>query len=130
MAMRRWRARSGRLAAATILALLLAGAAAAQEKVRVDAGLHEGYARLVFDWRTNVPYETKLDGNKLTIHFARPLAVDLSGLTRRAGEYVESAELSGNSDVVITLRRSVTLRPVAVEPKVAIDLVDKPEAAP
>jgi len=63
--------------AAFALALLAAGGAHAAERVGVDAGLHEGFARIVFAWPAKVDFEAKLDGTKLTIHFARPLTADL-----------------------------------------------------
>lgn len=112
--------------AAFALALLAAGGAHAAERVGVDAGLHEGFARIVFAWPAKVDFEVKLDGTKLTIHFARPLTADLQVIAQRIDEYVESVAMAGDSDVVANLRRPFGLHSFPTEDKVAIDLLDKP----
>src|SRR5271170_2713823 len=71
----------------------------AQEKVGIDAGVHDGFARIVFTWPTKVAYDAKLDGRTLTIHFARPLAADLPIIARRADTVVERAVMKDSSTV-------------------------------
>ena len=53
-----------------MLAPLTAGFAA--EPVGLRAGLHDGFARLVFDWAENVSYEARIEGDTLVVTFARP----------------------------------------------------------
>src|SRR5580693_5622245 len=99
----------------------------AQEKIGVDAGVHDGFARIVFTWPTKVGYEAKLDGRTLTIHFARPLAADLAILARRADTVVERAVMKDDQTVVLTLRHPVELKESVVDnTKVVVDLVDPP----
>src|SRR6185437_2121881 len=104
---------------ALLLAILLLCSAVrvwAQEKVGVDAGIHDGFARVVFTWPAKVAYETKLDGKTLTIHFARPLAAaDLGIIARRAETVVERAQLKDDETVVLTLRHDVELKDQVVE---------------
>ncbi len=128
--MRGWRGAAYRLAPAALALLLLAAPAAAGERVGVDAGLHDGYARIVFAWPAKVGFAAKLEGGKLAIHFARPFTADLAVIARRIDDYVETVAKNGDSDVVATLRRSVALRSFATEDKVVVDLLDQPGAQP
>ncbi|MBV9521425.1 MAG: hypothetical protein JO010_01445 [Alphaproteobacteria bacterium] len=129
--MQGWRRAASRLTPAALVALgALAGAAGAQERVGVDAGLHEGFARIVFTWPAKADFTAALDGAVLTIHFARPLAADLQAIAHRIDGYVESMAMSGDSDVVARLRRPLAWRGTAFDNKIAIDLLDKDAPGP
>src|SRR5512146_2597521 len=63
--------------------------AAAAETVEVRAGEHaEGYARLAVEWPTPAAFEAKLDGDTLTIHFARPFTAQLASVSKKLKDYV------------------------------------------
>jgi tetratricopeptide (TPR) repeat protein len=112
-----------------LLGLLMAAPVSAQEKVGIDAGVHDGFARIVFNWPAKVAYDAKLDGRTLTIHFARPLVADLPIVARRIDTIVERAVMSGDSTVVLTLRHPVVLKESIENTKVVVDLVDPPAKA-
>ena len=130
--MARWRRAASRLAPAVCAALLLVSMlflsrlARAAERVGVDAGLHPGYARIVFDWPAKVGFEAKIEGETLRVHFTRPLNADLAVVARRIDTYVATIAMAGETDVVATLRRPVELHSFTLGDKVAIDLVEKP----
>src|SRR5580700_9414653 len=108
-----------------LLGLLSVAPVWAQEKVGLDAGVHDGFARIVFTWPTKVAYDAKLDGRTLTVHFARPLAADLPLVVRRADTVVERAVMKDDQTVVLTLRHPVELKESVVDDtKVVLDLVD------
>ena len=113
-----------------LFGVLMAAPVLAQEKVGIDAGVHDGFARIVFSWPAKVAYDAKLDGRTLTIHFARPLAADLPIVARRIDSIVERAVMTGDSTVVLTLRHPVELKESIVEnTKVVVDLIDPPAKA-
>ena len=59
------------LALATLLASFSASYGA--ERVGVRAGLHETFARLVFDWNGPVSYQLSATDEQLTVTFGRPM---------------------------------------------------------
>ncbi len=48
-------------------------APAAAESVVVRAGAHEGYGRIVFNWKSPVPFSADMAGGKLVVRFSRPI---------------------------------------------------------
>ena len=117
----------------TVFALLLAFglqllpvAPAEAGRVGLRTGVHPGFARLVFDWRSPVNYGTKLEAGYLEVSFARSADFDLKVLDKRLKRYVSGAQVSGDRRaVVFTLKGSYGLRHFTHGPKVVIDLLFK-----
>ena len=130
--MTRDRARRGSvrwcLTALLALVLLFAAPVRAAEKVDIETGRHDGFGRIVFAWPQAVKFETRLDGKTLAVKFARPLTADLARIAKQLPSYAEHATMDGEGTVVITLKRAVGLHSFAIGGRVAIDLLDKPEA--
>jgi hypothetical protein len=108
--------------------LIGATPALAQDKVGVETGLHEGFARIVFAWPEKVDFEASVADKTLTIKFARPFAADLRRIPAGLKSYAASAAMDGASTVVVILKQPIKLRSFAQDNRVAIDLLDDKEA--
>jgi len=117
---------------AFVAAVALAGlsfSARAAETVELRAAEHDGYARIAIQWSTPIPYEAKLDGQMLVIHFARPFTAQLNVINRNLAHYLANAAQSADG-MTITAR---LLHPVELKSEVvgqniiAIDLVHEIE---
>ncbi len=114
-------------------ALLLPGLAPAQDaaapNVRVRVGEHGGFNRVVFDWRTRVPYRVENGSNQVTVHFERPATLDLSGYRHNPPPLVKSLASrpdGGKLAVQIGIPMGATLRHFEHGTKVVIDVYAPP----
>ncbi|HVM82146.1 MAG TPA: hypothetical protein VMU06_24200 [Stellaceae bacterium] len=117
-----------------ILVLALAagaGSAGAAEAVKTRAAEHERYGRIAFDFKAPVEYEAKIEGNTLTVHFARALETDFGAISKYLDAYVSSVSLDASGTTVTAeLKRAATLKTFTEGNTVAIDLVaERPQAA-
>lgn len=116
--------------AATPPAARVAAASPAVEKVEVRGAEHgEAYARIAVEWPSPVGFDAKLEGDTLTIHFARAFAAQLAPLTDQLQHYLASAEQSPDrTSIIVKLKRQVAIKTNTVNGTIAsIDLV--PNAA-
>jgi hypothetical protein len=114
------------LVAALLLALAALAPARAAETVAVRAAEHdkEGFGRIAFEWPAPVAFEAKLDGQVLTIHFARPLEAKLGVVLSHLVRYVATVRIGAEGDsVVAELRRPATLRTFTEGNVIAIDIL-------
>jgi hypothetical protein len=105
--------------------------AVAAETVQLRANEHaEGYARIAVEWPAPVAFEAKVDGETLTIHFARTFTAQLSPLAGKLGDYVSSIGQSADgTSIVARLKRPVELKTATVNGRIAtIDLVARSPA--
>ncbi|MDB5411093.1 MAG: Conserved exported protein of unknown function, partial [Rhodospirillales bacterium] len=110
-------------------ALIGAAPAWAQDKVGVEAGLHDGFGRIVFAWPEKVGFEANAVDQTVTVKFARPFTADLRRISSRLDPLVASAVMDGDSTVVVTLTRPFKLRSFMANNRVAIDFMEEKEAA-
>ncbi len=117
------------LLASVLLALLslapAASTAAEPPSVRVRAGVHEDYNRLVFDWQDAVTYRVVEESGRADIYFDRPVAFDLSRVRKKPPPLFKSveAERQGDATVVhIVLPKGVKLRHRLLGTRVVIDV--------
>lgn len=109
--------------AAMVLGLgLLAGSAAAQERVGVRTGDHPGFGRLVFDWRRAPAYRVEQQGDRVVLRFQATDPIDLSG-ARRLPRNLLSAT-GGDGAIELVMRPGARLRHFRNGPKVALDFLD------
>jgi hypothetical protein len=104
------------------------------------AGIHDGYARLVFAAPDKnsavVPMTATLDGTQLTIKFDQPVAPRLDAVRGLLGTYLDSVSLSPDGRTVTArMKRPVQLRAQQAGKDIdVLDLIDdqpqKPEAPP
>ncbi len=95
----------------------------AAEKVRIRAGVHQGFARIAFDWRRPVAYTAKLDGRKLTVVFPDSFTAGFAPVTRHLGDYVRSVTQSADGkSVTFLLKRDFKLDSAVYDDVVALDL--------
>lgn len=125
-----------RFASALLLALLLAAPLAAgvlsgmrpalaaePESVRVRAGMHEAYARLVFDWSAPVGYSATVEGRSLRVHFDRPLTPAYAGVRRTLQAVLADIALAEDGQTVVaTLKGDFTARGFTAGNRVVVDL--------
>ena len=114
--------------AAFLAVLALAGlsfSARAAEKVELRAAEHDGYGRIAIEWSTPIPYEAKLDGDTLVIHFARPFSAELNVINRYLRHYVANvAQSADGMTITAKLLQPVELKTEIVGHNIiAIDLV-------
>jgi hypothetical protein len=113
---------------AVLTGLVVAGlsfAARAAERVELRAAEHDGYGRIAIEWSTPIPYEAKLDGETLVIHFARPFTADLNAVNRFLRHYIANATQSADGKTIMAkLLQPVELKSEVVGRNIiAIDLV-------
>src|SRR6185437_5541724 len=84
-----------------------------------------GYARIAVEWPAPAAFEAKLDGNTLTIHFARPFTAQLGALSKKLKDYVSQIGQSADGTAIVAqLKRPVELKTATVNGRIAtIDLV-------
>lgn len=119
-------------APAVLTALAIASfalSAQAAEQVELRAGEHSGYGRIAVQWPKPVTYETKIVGQTLTIHFARPFTAQINTIARNLDDYVASAAQSADGTTITAkLKRPVEIKSEIIDRDiVAIDLVQKIE---
>jgi hypothetical protein len=125
------RRRLGGLAGAVLCALVGfadSQPARAQSTVAIRAGLHDGYARLVFDWPKPVRFEASLDGNQLVVRFDAALTVDPgAGALRRLDGYLTHPVVApDHRSITFDVVRPLSLRSFQNERSAVIDMVDQP----
>ena len=105
--------------------------AAAAEPVSVRGGGHEGYGRLVFNWRIPVVYSAAIVEGNLVVEFGRPIEASYRGATRNLRRYLRGARPAADgSGVTFPLTGDFGLRHFYMGSAVVIDIVDQaPEVA-
>lgn len=113
-----------RAALALLLAVAALAPARAAEHVTVRAAEHdkEGFGRMAFDWPAPVTFEAKIEGETLTVHFARPLEAKLDAVMKYLDGDVASVRIEGDS-LIAELKRPATVRSFSEGKTVAVDIV-------
>ena len=99
------------------------GTSYAGEQVRVRAGLHETFGRLVFDWNAPVSYKVATTDKQLTITFDRAMEGNFDRARAKIPNYIGAAHIDGEGKrVVIALKQPVRPRHFVNENSIVIDL--------
>jgi len=119
-------------AAAALTAL--APAAPAKTRLETRAGIHPGFARLVFAGTgggPSVPFKATATDDDLLIRFDHPIDAPLDPIRRALGAYLDQLTLAPDGTLVTAhLRRPVTIQQAAYDSAtLVVDLVDKPKTA-
>ncbi len=118
-----------RLAILSLLAvLLLALAWPAAAQVPPRGALHDGYARLVFDWDQPVNYSADVVNGELVLRFDHPVNGDFRGVLRPLVKYLRGVSLSGDhKTATLPLAHPVQVKAFTGNNNaVVIDLLDAP----
>lgn len=103
--------------------------ALAASKVKLRAGVHKNYARIVFDWPVPVTYTTDLRADNLRIRFSKPFVANFAAVRRHLHKYVADIVASEDGHAVeIKLLRPVRLRDRRIDGVLAFDLLANPKA--
>jgi hypothetical protein len=108
------------------LSVSIAPLAHAAEKVEVRGGEHaQGFARIAVEWPKPIAFTAQLDGETLTIHFARAFTAQLAPLQGALSDYVASVGQSADGQsIVAKLKRKVEIKTATVNGRIAtVDLV-------
>jgi hypothetical protein len=104
--------------------------AAAAGRVEVRTGLHDGFARVVFDWPEPTRFEATAAAEQVEIRFSRAGAIDTAEIAPRLSAWLEDARASrgaGGSEVRLELQPGVSARVFRVdEERIAVDLSATP----
>lgn len=104
----------------------------AQDKVAARTGMHEGYARLVFEWPSKPEYSLSKDGNNLKIRFARAASLDRTGGEGVSGSNIRALEILSSSSeplqVSVAIPAGSRFRDFIVGNKMILDVYDSPDA--
>jgi len=93
------------------------------ERVGVRAGLHDTFARLVFDWSGPVAYQVAATDQQLTVTFERPMEGKFDRARRAISDYIGNVRLEDEGKrVVIDLKRPVQTSHFVNEKSVVVDL--------
>ena len=93
--------------------------------IRVRAGEHPNYTRLVFDFPQAVPYTAESQGRSANLRFQSPSAIDLGSLQRRPPRWVEGLKAgseNGGSVVSFTMPEGSSLKHWRDGGKVVVDV--------
>ena len=93
--------------------------------IRVRAGQHADYTRLVFDWPSKVSYQFKQDGGIATLTFARAASFNLKALQSRPLQFIGGARAGvrgESSTVTLSVPSTSKLRHFPSGPKVVLDV--------
>ncbi|MDP6573088.1 MAG: tetratricopeptide repeat protein [Rhodospirillales bacterium] len=98
---------------------------AAAESVAVRGGAHEGYGRIVFNWKTPVPFSADMAGGKLVVRFNRPIEATYDSAVRALRKYTSGADPGADGrSVAFAMKGNFGLRSFNMGSAVVVDLLD------
>jgi tetratricopeptide (TPR) repeat protein len=101
--------------------------ALAQQSVKVRAGVHEDYGRIVFEWPSKSGYKAVIAGKELVVTFDKPLKASYTEVTRRLAEYISAPKiLKSGKQVRFPLRGEFSLSARQFDKLVVLDLLKTP----
>ncbi len=102
-----------------------AGAAAAQQAVRVRGGQHDDFGRIVFDWPEKVQYRVATEGNQLRVEFDKRASFQTGPLFPALNAYIGQAAPGPHGyRITFPLKDQYGIEHTTYGNKVVIDLKD------
>ncbi len=120
-----------RLLLALFAAILAMGAAPvmAQQSVKMRAGLHKDYGRIVFDWPSKPGYKAAIANKELVVTFDKPLKANYTEIARRLAAYIGAPKTDkSGKEVRFPLKGEFGLAVRQFDKVVVVDLLNKPPA--
>lgn len=95
------------------------------DAVQVRGAEHESFGRIAVEWPSPITFDAKVDGDTLTIHFARAFTAQLAPLIRQLDHYVASVGQSADgTSIIAKLKKPVEIKTTMVNGTIAsVDLV-------
>lgn len=116
-----------------LLFLICPDVSLAQHNASVRSGLHDGYVRLVFDFKDAPSYKiSRKDAGTLTLHFDEDVQISLSDQGFKDAEYVLSIkdeEVDGGTDVDISVLADPKYRAFNISNRIIVDIYKPSDAA-
>jgi tetratricopeptide (TPR) repeat protein len=113
-----------------VIATVAWAGTAAAEPVSVRGGGHEGYGRLVFNWRIPVVYSANIVEGNLVLEFGRPIEASYGGAVRNLRRYLRAAQPSPDGlRVTFPLAGDFGLRHFYMGSAVVVDVLDQAPVA-
>ena len=110
--------------ALAICVTALAATNAVADEVRTRAWAHEGFGRIVFDWPRDVTYESRINGQTLTIVFEREITTTFQQVQRHLAAYITELKVAPDGRTVIaSLKGHHRIRSLKSESGIVIDLI-------
>jgi len=109
-----------------------AAAPVSSTPVRLRAGEHPTFTRMVFDWPEKVEYAATAENGQARIRFANPSPVDLGRLAQFPPRWVSNLRTSseaGATELTFTMPPGATLKSWRDGPKVVVDIGQPAEPA-
>lgn len=106
---------------------------AEQETVRLRAGEHDGFSRLVFDWRRNVTYRVSEQDGQVSIAFARRVRIDAKPARRDNPPQVKGISVqrdAAGTRVDLAVPSGVRVRHFRDGTKIVLDILTAGANAP
>ncbi|MCG8493252.1 MAG: hypothetical protein MI743_16650, partial [Sneathiellales bacterium] len=94
-------------------------------KIRVRAGDHSDFSRLVFDWNSRTAFQLKQDGDQVTVTFGKSGDLQLDRIKRDLPKFVEkidTVQKDGSTEVTLTLKPDVGAKAFRSGNSIALDL--------
>lgn len=105
--------------------------AAEAQGIRVRAGQHEHFVRLVFDWPAPVGHRATVEGRTLRVRFDRPLTPEFVRVLRILRRELSDIRLAPDGQTVVAaLKDDFTVRSYEDGNHIVVDLTPAAEAAP
>lgn len=102
--------------------------AAAQQRVGVRVGDHEGHGRVVFDWPVETPYRVEEQGGRVALRFEQEGAIDLTAIRRPPRNVRSLGEEDGA--VVLQVAPGARLRHFRLGNRIVVDVLDPSTEGP
>ena len=107
---------------------LLWDAAAEAETVVLRAAPHDGFGRIVFNWRNPVEFSVEAEDDRLFVRFQQPIEADAGPLIRLLPDYLLDVRTGEDGQSLTFLMRSgFEVRAFDLGSAVVIDLVAEPD---
>lgn len=120
---RNWRRHALAFAMVLPMASVSFASVLAQEAVPVRSFQHSDFARIVFDWPSDVGFTAAVDGQELLVTFDRPIASQLDGLVGRLPDYVTGTVLrDGGRVAAFGLTRPMSVSSFTNGTSIVVDL--------
>ncbi|WP_157089306.1 tetratricopeptide repeat protein [Oceanibaculum pacificum] len=99
--------------------------------ISVRGGLHEGYARLVFDWPGSMEVQSRVEGNTLIVTFDRPIRANLDSAVADLRSFLAGGSMTpdGRSAIFALVPGAYEARNFKIGTSVVVDLVRQGAAA-
>lgn len=115
------------LCAMAVCMSVMASPVLAQQAIKIRAGAHPEYGRIVFEWPAKTGFKAAISGNELVVSFDKPFKSSYAAVTRQLSDFIGTPKsMAGGKEVRFPLRREFGLATRQFDRLVVIDLLNNP----